>query len=174
MRFVEFIKLFEVQAVIRLFLSGVIGILIGNERAKKGRQIGARTHSIVAIASCLTVLASLYLHEYYPDIDAARIPAQVISGIGFLGAGTIIVTQQNKVQGLTTAAGLWACACLGIAAGTGFYVGTIAGAVIIFYVMHFLKVDSDHILENSKQADNGHHDSGGELSEKSENNKFEK
>ena len=134
-----FVGSFEVQSIIRLLLSAVFGFAIGTERRRKGRQAGARTHAIVSVASCLIMLSSLYLVSSIPTVDAARLPAQVISGIGFLGAGTILITKNNQIKGLTTAAGLWACACMGIAAGCGFYVGAVVGFLITFYIMHFWK-----------------------------------
>ena len=118
--------------VLRLTLAILCGGIIGIERGRKGRTAGFRTHVLVCIGATLTVLTNQYMMQYFGGGDPARLGAQVINGIGFLGAGTIIVTGRHKVKGLTTAAGLWASACLGVAIGAGFYEGALAGFAAIF------------------------------------------
>lgn len=109
---------------VRMCLSVVCGGIIGLERTYRRRPAGLRTHMLICLGACLTTMTNqflcLYLHYY---TDMARIGAQVIAGIGFIGAGTIIVTRHQRVKGLTTAAGLWACAIVGLALGAGFLEG---------------------------------------------------
>ncbi|MGM9628019.1 MAG: MgtC/SapB family protein [Faecousia sp.] len=115
-------KFNDTTALIRLLMALVASGILGMERTRKLRPAGMRTYMLVCIGACSTVLAGLSLFESYgPGFDPARMSSQVISGIGFIGAGTIMVTPRQKVRGLTTAAGLWAVACLGINIGVGNY-----------------------------------------------------
>ena len=110
----------------------IFGGIIGYGRERERRPAGLRTHILVSIGSTLSMITNIYMCKIYNGYtDPTRLGAQVISGIGFLGAGTIIVTGKNKVRGLTTAAGLWACACMGLAIGAGFYSGVIIGCLFI-------------------------------------------
>ena len=119
----------------------VFGGVIGLERAKKRRPAGFRTYMFVCMGAALTILIGQYSHLMLQtrwlasaqglQTDAARFGAQVINGIGFLGAGTIIITGNQQVKGMTTAAGLWASACMGLAIGAGFYTGALIGCVLI-------------------------------------------
>ena len=129
-----------VQIVIfRLILAVVIGGLFGNERAKHGRAAGLRTPILVCMGAALTAMVGIYLHEYLGITDdVQRISAQVISGIGFLGAGMIIVKNNNVISGLTTAAGVWCTSIIGIAIGFGFYYGAVPAAIIFMMVLHLL------------------------------------
>ncbi len=115
----------------RLLLSGVLGGLIGIERSRHGRAAGLRTHVLVCIGACMTSMMSLYVY-YRLEVpgDVFRISAQVISGIGFLGAGTILIRHSSVVTGLTTAAGIWCTGAIGVALGYGFYEGALICAVI--------------------------------------------
>ena len=113
-----------VSTVVRLALALLLGGMLGIERGRKRRPAGLRTYMIVCIASSLVMITSQYMAEVFGTGDPARMGAQVISGIGFLGAGTIMITSR-QVKGLTTAAGLWAAACIGLAVGIGFYAGAI-------------------------------------------------
>lgn len=122
--------------LLRLVLSAILGAVLGLERTRKLRPAGLRTYMLVCIGSCIVMLSGLYVFEQYgPGFDPARMAAQVISGIGFLGAGTIIVTTNHKVKGLTTAAGLWAAACMGIATGLGFYIVIAGGFLLLVFTM---------------------------------------
>ncbi|MBR1737447.1 MAG: MgtC/SapB family protein [Firmicutes bacterium] len=126
---------------IRLLLSILLGSLIGIERARKRRPAGLRTFALVCIGATLAKLTNIFVLLKYNSGDITRIAAQVISGVGFLGAGTIIVTGKNKVRGLTTAASLWATASLGLAIGAGYYAASFVGFIIIILantVMHRL------------------------------------
>lgn len=124
------------SVTLRLFLAAAIGAAIGFEREKQHQAAGLRTHMLICIGAALAMITNQYITEnLFSNADPTRMGAQVISGMGFLGAGTIIVTQKQKVKGLTTAAGLWASACAGLAAGVGFYEGAVIGAIIIFIVI---------------------------------------
>ena len=115
---------------LRLMAAALMGGLIGYERGRHGRPAGLRTHMLICIGAAMTSLTSVYLCELGATSDIARISAQVISGIGFLGAGTIMVRNSSVITGLTTAAGMWATAAIGIAAGYGFYWGAIFATLI--------------------------------------------
>lgn len=110
------------SAGFRVLLALLLGGLIGLERGRHGRAAGLRTHILVCVGAAVAALVGLYSCQVLSlGGDAMRIGAQVISGIGFLGVGTILVRNRDKVTGLTTAAGLWATACIGLAVGVGFY-----------------------------------------------------
>lgn len=129
------------EVVLRLILAMIIGGLIGIEREKGNRPAGFRTHTLVCVASALVFLTSEFIFDKYKGIvnmDPTRMAAQVISGIGFLGAGTIIHYGAN-VKGLTSAATLWVVACIGIAIGGGFYWGAIASTIIVYITLILLK-----------------------------------
>ena len=119
------------SVALRLLLALMMGGLIGMERGRHGRAAGMRTHVLVCLGACMTALVGLYILEYInPNEDVTRIAAQVISGIGFLGAGTILIRNQAIITGLTTAAGVWCTATIGIALGYGFYLGAIIATAI--------------------------------------------
>ncbi len=129
----EFIKEYRiVEILIRLVLAMVLGGSIGITREKYRRPAGFRTHILVCIGACMTSLIGEHLvFTLGYSSDPARIAAQVISGLGFLGVGTILVKGRDHIIGLTTAAGLWATGVMGIACGFGFYVGAILCALLI-------------------------------------------
>ena len=125
-----------VTILVRLFLATACAGVLGIERQRKSRPAGLRTHIIVCLGSALVMMISTHLTNIGMTTDAARLGAQVISGIGFLGAGTIILTGRNgkpQVKGLTTAASLWTCACMGLAIGCGFYAGALATCVFVLF-----------------------------------------
>ena len=134
----------EVTALIRLLMALLASGILGMERTRKLRPAGMRTYMLVCIGACSTMLGGIYLYETFgPGFDPARMAAQVISGIGFIGAGTIMVTPHQKVRGLTTAAGLWAVACLGINIGVGNYIialGVFVAMLITMFVADKLEV----------------------------------
>ena len=150
-----------VSVALRLLLSAVIGFSLGMERGRKRRPAGCRTYMLVCMGATLTLLLSQY--EYYMltnrwyDLaleigirtDVSRFGAQVINGVGFLGAGTILVTGRREVKGLTTAAGLWASACMGLAIGAGFYECVALGTVLIFLSMRFLPTIENMMVERA-------------------------
>ena len=126
--FVDFMHEINVWTVIiRIVLATLMGGIIGIERFKQGRAAGMRTHILVALGATLASMIGLFLYqEMGMANDPTRIAAQVVSGIGFLGMGTILIKGRFQITGLTTAAGLWATAAIGLALGMGFYSGSIA------------------------------------------------
>ena len=123
---------------VRILLAAVIGCLIGLERESKNRPAGFRTYILVSVGACLVMMTNQYMFGLFQSGDPARLGAQVISGVGFLGAGTILVTRNSRVRGLTTAAALWSSACVGLALGTGFYAGAlIVGGVLLVVMILF-------------------------------------
>ena len=135
----EYLSEFNTASVVtRLVLSVIFAGVIGFERLRKRRAAGLRTYMLVSIGATLAMLTDQYISLKMGGTSPTRIAAQVVSGVGFLGAGTIMVTGRNQIRGLTTAAGLWACACMGLALGSGFYLGAVTGFVLIFIVIAVL------------------------------------
>ena len=147
---------------LRLTFAMLFGGLIGLERERKRRPAGFRTYMIVCLGAALTMLLSQYellmfqtrwasfLESTSARTDVSRFGAQVISGIGFLGAGTIIVTGRHEVKGLTTAAGLWASACMGLAIGAGFYECMLIGFVLIILCIRIFPSIENAVLSNGR------------------------
>jgi len=129
------------EAIRRIICAFVLGAVIGLEREKKGRSAGLRTHILVCMGSCLIMLVSLYMYELFKNkttLDPARIAAGVVTGIGFLGAGTIIRSQEG-IRGLTTAASIWISSAIGLAVGCGFYEVAFFSTFLSFLTLAFLK-----------------------------------
>ena len=120
---------------VRLGLAMVFGGTIGFERGIRQRAAGLRTHMLLCVGAASTMLVSQFMYASYGVGDPARLSAQVISGIGFLGAGTIIITRRNQIKGLTTAATLWATACMGLAVGVGFYECALVMYVLLIFIL---------------------------------------
>lgn len=120
---------------LRVALAVGVGGIIGLERDLKNHAAGFRTYILVCLGSTIVMMTNQFILDMYQSGDPARMGAQVISGIGFLGAGTIMVTNNNHVKGLTTAAGLWSAACIGLAIGIGFYEGALAGGGALLLIM---------------------------------------
>lgn len=147
---------------VRLCMAALLGGLLGLERIRKRRPADLRTYMLVCMGAALTLLLGQYnvamMRGLWSDLEAAsrsttdvtRFSAQVISGIGFLGAGTVIVTGKQEVKGLTTAAGLWACTCMGIAIGAGFYECVALAFLIIFICNRFLPRWENHMIEHAR------------------------
>lgn len=128
----------EWTALLRLAMSMIMGAALGLERSRKLRPAGLRTYMLVCIGACAMMITGLYLFDSKgPGFDPARLAAQVVSGIGFIGAGTIMVTSKHRVKGLTTAAGIWAVACLGIVVGVGFYAAAVGTFFLLLITMLF-------------------------------------
>lgn len=124
---------------IRIVLAVIFGGIIGNERGKHGSQAGLRTHILVCLGATMTSLVGLFSNEILGyNGDPFRISAQVVSGIGFLGAGMIIVKNGNSITGLTTAAGMWTTATIGLAIGVGFYSGALLVMLACVFTAAFL------------------------------------
>ncbi len=138
------------SVTLRLLLALLCGGFLGIERGKKKRPAGFRTHMLVCVGAALAMITNQYICAAYPGVDASRMGAQVISGIGFLGAGTIVVTGLQKIKGLTTAAGLWVVACIGLALGTGFYMGGIITTVLCIIINTLLYMFENHINTNNR------------------------
>lgn len=143
----------DTTIVVRLLLSVILGGVIGFERGRAGRPAGLRTHILVCLGSALAIMTNQYVSQVYDVGDPTRMAAQVISGIGFLGAGTIIVTGRHQVKGLTTAAGLWATACMGLAIGIGFYKAAIFACFLIAFATIVLHRFDNMMLSKSKVLD---------------------
>ena len=142
--------------LIRTLLALICAGVIGFERGAHGSAAGLRTHILVCLGAMIAMCTGVFVSMYY-NADAERIGAQVVSGIGFLGAGTIMVNR-GHVKGLTTAAGLWASACIGLAIGTGFYEAAIVGTFAVFFVERGLKrFSKSHIKKKTGDSDDVHY-----------------
>ncbi len=134
----DFLRELNIWAIgLKLLLSMLFGGMIGLERGRKRRPAGFRTYMLVCLGATITILLGQYAASLGFKADVSRIGAQAINGIGFLGAGTILVTEKQQVKGLTTAAGLWACACMGLAIGAGFYECVLPVFLLIFLSVRF-------------------------------------
>ena len=144
------------SVLLRLVLAMLVGGLIGMERGRKRRAAGFRTYMLVCIGAALTMLLGQYqgvmqaLSGVAVRADASRYGAQVINGIGFLGAGTIMLTGRREVKGLTTAAGLWACACMGLAIGAGFYECVALGLLLVYLCIRILPMLETALRKRSR------------------------
>lgn len=138
--------------VVRIFAAVIIGGLLGLERGLKNRPAGMRTYMLVCVGSCIIMLTNQYVVQILGG-EPTRLAAQVVSGIGFLGAGTIIVTRRSQIKGLTTAAGLWSSAGVGIALGIGFYEAALVGTFAIFVVMTLLQKMDNKMHRKTKNLE---------------------
>ena len=134
-----------IRALMALLCAGVFGY----EREAHGSAAGLRTHMLVCLGAMIAMSTGIFAVTHYSG-DVSRIGSQVVSGIGFLGAGTIMVNR-GHIKGLTTAAGLWASACIGLAIGTGFYEAAIVGTISVFFVERGLKSIKKKILKRNPQ-----------------------
>ena len=163
--------------IVRLLIAAFLGAIVGIERGKMNRPAGARTHLIVCVGSALVMLLGIEMRDIYgvqyANVDVTRLGAQVVSGIGFLGAGAIL-KDGFSVRGLTTAATLWVVASIGLAVGGGFYVGAFVSTILVYFSLlacgnkakksrlRFLSVvvtSVDNTMEDVKKVilDNGIH-----------------
>lgn len=140
------------SVAVRIFVAVIIGGLLGLERGLKNRPAGMRTYMLVCVGSCIIMLTNQYVVQILGG-EPTRLAAQVVSGIGFLGAGTIIVTRRSQIKGLTTAAGLWSSAGVGIALGIGFYEAALVGTLAIFTVMTLLQGMDNHMHRKTKNLE---------------------
>lgn len=141
--------------LIRLVMAWVIGFLIGIDREYKQRTVGVRTHVLVCVGTALATMTASYAQNVYPasNIDITRLGGQMIAGIGFLGAGAILVTKRNRIMGLTTAAGLWVCACSGLAIGFGFFEGAIITVILVVITQLLLPVLEKYLHRSDRMFD---------------------
>lgn len=163
MELLDYLRQFNTASVLlRLTLAVLCGGLIGINREHKRRPAGFRTYMMVCLGAALTMVLGQYQYRMFDTVwksarlevgmttDVTRFGAQVINGIGFLGTGTILITEQREVKGLTTAAGLWASACMGLAIGAGFYEGMLLGFLTIFLSMKVLPYVEGFLLARSR------------------------
>ena len=159
----RYLRQFNLASVlVRLTLAVLCGGIIGVNREHKRQPAGFRTYMMVCMGAALSMVLGQYQYAMLETVwkeaqrevgmiaDVTRLGAQVINGIGFLGTGTILVTEQREVKGLTTAAGLWASACMGIAIGAGFYECVLVAFVLIFLCIRFLPILENYIIENAR------------------------
>lgn len=139
--------------LLRILAALLMGGIIGLEREMKNRPAGLRTYMLVCMGACLIMMTNQYIFQATDTGDPTRMGAQVVSGIGFLGAGTIIVTRHNQIKGLTTAAGLWACAAVGLALGIGFYEAAIVAGLAIFLVLTLMRRWDDRMHKKGRDVD---------------------
>ncbi|MDD6463693.1 MAG: MgtC/SapB family protein [Clostridiaceae bacterium] len=140
-----------VSVLVRLFFAVLCGGAIGIEREHKRRTAGFRTHILICLGAAMTTMISQFLlYNMHLYTDIGRLGAQVIAGIGFIGAGTIIVTKRRQVKGLTTAAGLWTCAIIGLAIGAGYFEAALLSTIIILLAEIFFSRFEYWVLENAK------------------------
>ncbi|MCL3851419.1 MULTISPECIES: MgtC/SapB family protein [Parabacteroides] len=150
--------------ILRLFIAGLLGAVVGLDREYRAKEAGYRTHFLVSLGSALIMIVSQYgfqqiIQENSVSLDPSRVAAQVVSGIGFIGAGTIII-QKQFVRGLTTAAGIWATAGIGLAIGAGMYgVGvaatilTLIGLELLSFIFKSLGMRSSMIIFSTAEKD---------------------
>ncbi len=151
---IEYLREINIVSIcLRIVLSLIIGGILGLERGRKNRPAGFRTYILVCLGSTLVMMTNQYVYQVFGTSDPTRMGAQVISGIGFLGAGTIMVTGRQQIKGITTAAGMWSAACCGLAIGIGFYEGAVAGGIIVFLIMEFLEKMDGVIRSHSNIMD---------------------
>lgn len=136
--------------ILRILAAVIIGGVIGMERGMKNRPAGLRTYMLVCVGSCLIMMTNQYIYQSLGTGDPVRLGAQVVSGIGFLGAGTIVVTRHNQIRGLTTAAGLWAAAGVGLALGVGFYEAALTAGLMIYVILTVLQRWDDKMHRSAK------------------------
>lgn len=140
--------------IFRIMCAVVAGTFIGIDRSEKRRVAGYKTHAIVCLGAALVMLTGEYIHGRFGGSgDVARLGAQVISGVGFLGVGTIIVTGNNQVKGLTTAASLWTCSCIGLALGIGFYSGALAAVLAIVLIFRYFKIINYYVNKHLRAVE---------------------
>lgn len=152
MRIDNIVLIEQLENVFKIMIATIIGGIIGIERGNKNRPAGLRTHALVSVGACVVMIISFSLFDKYhhlANFDPARLGAQVISGIGFLGAGTIIRNGVN-VKGLTTAASLWVVACIGLSVGAGMYLVSVSSTIIVYFTLHVLgNFERRHLMKNS-------------------------
>lgn len=136
--------------LLRMIAAVVLGALIGIDRGAKRRGGGARTDAAVCLGAAVVVMTGQYMEmRYQGTTDVARMASQVVSGVGFLGAGSIIVSR-HQVKGLTSAAGIWVCACIGLAVGIGFVDGAVMATLILLAGLHILPLVEERVYRHSR------------------------
>ncbi|KYC90355.1 hypothetical protein B4102_3863 [Heyndrickxia sporothermodurans] len=138
---------FDIEMIVKLLISAILGLAIGLERELKRKPLGLKTSLVISIVSCLLTIVSIQAAYLFPasdvvkiQMDPLRLAAQIVSGIGFLGAGVILRKEDDTISGLTTAAMVWGAAGIGIATGAGFYIEAIAGVVLLIVSVELIPV----------------------------------
>lgn len=140
-----------ISVFIKMFLAVICGGAIGIEREHKRRTAGFRTHILICLGACMTTMISHFMFSYlHLYTDVSRLGAGVVAGIGFIGAGTIIVTKRRQVKGLTTAAGLWTCAVIGLAIGAGYFEAAVLSTIVILLAEIFFSRFEYWVLDNAR------------------------
>lgn len=139
-----------ITMLIRTILALICGGIIGYDRNVHGAAAGMRTHILVCLGAMIAMSIGQFSAILYEGVDASRIGAAVVTGIGFLGAGSIIITGRHKIQGLTTAAGLWAAGCIGLAIGISFYEAAIIGTLAVLFTERALRRTSKRIAAHAR------------------------
>lgn len=134
---------------LRVVLALLLGGILGLERGRMNRPAGLRTHMLVCLGAAMVMMTNQYVFQVFHVSDPVRMGAQVISGIGFLGAGTILITGKSQIKGITTAAGLWAAACCGLAIGIGFYEGALIASLAVLLVMTVMRRLDEYVHSRS-------------------------
>ena len=138
------------NVMLRILISLILGSLIGIDRGVKRRGAGSRTDAAVCLGATMVMLTAQYMNLQFPEkTDISRMASQVISGVGFLGAGSILVSR-HQVKGLTSAAGVWICACIGLAVGIGFVDGAVAVTLVLLLGLHVLPVIEGKVYHYSR------------------------
>lgn len=146
------------EIVLRLFLAALFGGAVGVDRQRYEWAAGLRTHMIVCLGAALIMIVSAYgfqgvLHEEHITLDPSRVAAQVVSGIGFLGAGTILFLKHEVVKGLTTAAGLWTVAGIGLAVGGGLYFAALVATILVLIILVIIKPYKKRLIVERRQTE---------------------
>lgn len=149
----ELRELTLLAVILRIVTAVIIGGVIGFEREIKNRPAGLRTYMVVCLGASLIMMTNQYTCQIFGTGDPVRMGAQVVSGIGFLGAGTIMVTRRARIKGLTTAAGLWTAAGVGLAIGIGFYEAAIVSTLAIFVIMSLMQIIDAQVQKKSKSVE---------------------
>jgi len=144
------------EIILRLVVASVFGAFIGWERERKDWAAGLRTHMMVCVGSCLIMIVSEFgfydiLMSEHVSLDPSRVAAQVVSGIGFIGAGSIIFLKSGTIRGLTTAAGLWTVAAIGLATGGGLYIAAAATTLIALIILWVLKPIEERLFKKYRR-----------------------
>lgn len=149
----DYLREINVQTIALRFLMAVLcSGVIGVSRGRKHHAAGLRTHLLVCVGAASVMMINQYTYEYLGyGGDVGRMGAQVVSGIGFLGAGTILVTGKKHIKGLTSAAGLWASACMGLAVGIGFYEAAVIMCAVLFTILSILEKFDDIYIKTSRE-----------------------
>lgn len=147
MKFLDILLNVDLEMLIRLFIAAILGLLMGLEREMKRKALGLKTILVISIVSCLLTIVSIQSSYVFPAttfaeirMDPLRLAAQIVSGVGFLGAGVILRRQDDTVSGLTTAAIVWGAAGIGIATGAGFYIEAVAGVALLLISVELIPV----------------------------------